>query len=100
MRPLLLSTTFLILLALCLVFLWGKLARRNSFAPANGWDQLWKLLADRRLIAFLVLGAGFNVSLRLVTGYINPRDYVQDAVAARQFLRHESLYPADLPWWQ
>ena len=97
MRPLLLSTTFLILLTLCLVFLWGSLSRRNSFALANGWDQLWCLLADRRLIAFLLLGASFNVSLRLVTGYINPRDYVQDAVAARQFLRHESLYPADMP---
>jgi general stress protein CsbA len=32
-----------------------------------------------------------------LSGYINPRDYVQDVVAAHQFLQHRTMYPDNLP---
>jgi len=51
---------------------------------------------QRAIQAVLLLCACVNVTFSALAGYINPRDYVQDVVAAHQFLKHATMYPADL----
>jgi hypothetical protein len=65
-------------------------------AQATG-DLLARILSQRAVLAVLLLGACVNVAFSGLAGYINPRDYLQDVVAARQFLKHATMYPPDLP---
>jgi hypothetical protein len=83
MRALPLNSTFLVLVFL---FIWS-LSRTRS---------IWQLLSSRTLLAFILFGASVNIAYSSLSGYINPRDFVQDVVAAHQFLDHKTLYPADL----
>jgi len=61
------------------------------------WELLGRLLSQRAMLAVLLLGACVNIAFSALAGYINPRDYVQDVVAAHQFLKHATMYPRDLP---
>jgi len=61
------------------------------------WELLPRILSRRAVLAVLLLGACANVAFSGLAGYINPRDYLQDVVAARQFLKHATMYPPDLP---
>jgi Glycosyltransferase family 87 len=61
------------------------------------WEPARRFLCNRAIVSYLVLGAFANVSVAALTGYINPRDYVQDVVAAHQFLKHATMYPGNLP---
>ncbi len=61
------------------------------------WELLGRILSQRAMLAFLLLGACVNVAFSALAGYVNPRDYLQDVVAARQFLKHATMYPRDLP---
>jgi hypothetical protein len=83
MRALPLNSTFLVLVFL---FIWS-LSRTRS---------IWQLLSSRTLLAFILFGASVNIAYSSLSGYINPRDFVQDVVAAHQFLDHKTLYPSDL----
>ena len=58
---------------------------------------LWAIVSQRATLAFLLLGACVNVSFSALAGYINPKDYLADVVAAHQFLKHAIMYPYDLP---
>lgn len=92
MRPLVLSTTFWVLLA---VALFGMIvtARGGHFTLR----RVVELLERRSIILLLLLGGAVNLTLRVTAGYINPRDFVQDYVAASEFMAGRSLYPEDLP---
>lgn len=92
MRPLILSTTFWVLLAMALYGV-VLVARGRSLSL----DQVIQLVTRRPVVYFLLLGGAVNLTLRLVAGYINPRDFVQDYVAATEFMAGRSMYPTDLP---
>lgn len=90
MRPLLLSTTFWLLLALTLYAI--AVAFRRGALPLGA---ALRVVERRAVVAFLLLGGVVNLVLRLVAGYINPRDFVQDYVAATEFMAGRSMYPQD-----
>ena len=94
MSALLISPTFWLLFASFLSATIWMLTKRIPDADTL-WSRLWDILADRRLLLILLLADLANVSYRVVSGYINPTDYVQDVVASRQFLLRETMYPAD-----
>lgn len=96
LRALPISPTLLFLAAM-LVWSLVRAARFGSPGAPETSRLLGQILGHRATLAFLVLAACANLSFSILAGYINPRDYVQDAVAARQFLRHASMYPSDLP---
>src|SRR5437870_3450794 len=78
-----LSTTFwAALLALC--------------AAARDRRALPRLFSSWLFLAFVGVGACANVGLGLYKGYVVPRDFLQDAVSAQEFLAGRSLYPADM----
>jgi hypothetical protein len=56
-----------------------------------------RFLPNRAILTYLIFGACANVFVAALAGYINPMDYVQDVVAAHQFLKHETMYPDNLP---
>lgn len=93
LRPLLLSSTTYVLLGLVIAAL--ALKRRWPARPLC--HDLRRILSHPGVLAFIVLGASVNLSLRAISGYINPRDYIQDVIAARQFWNHDSLYPPAFP---
>lgn len=64
---------------------------------AATWEFPARILCRRAVLALLLLGACVNLAFSLLAGYINPRDYVQDVIAAHQFLKHATMYPRDLP---
>src|SRR5580658_1048139 len=72
-------------------------ARFGVSGARGAWERLARLPSSRSIMVFLVISACANVSFSALAGYINPRDYVQDVVAARQFLRHATMYPDDAP---
>jgi Glycosyltransferase family 87 len=81
----LITSPALVVLAILLVWSLTSLARINRF------------LSRRAILVFLVFGACANVFVAALAGYINPMDYVQEVVAAHQFLKHETMYPGNLP---
>jgi hypothetical protein len=89
MRALPLNST---LLVLATMLVWSLVRGRQAT-----WERVERILSKRAMLAFLLLGAIANIGFSVLAGYINPRDFVQDVVAARQFLKHATLYPADLP---
>jgi hypothetical protein len=93
MRALPLNST---LIALVVLLVWSFARAAGSGAPAT-WELVGRILSRRVVLAFLLLGACFNLGFSALAGYINPRDYLQDVVAARQFLKHETMYPDDVP---
>lgn len=95
MRPLLLNVTFFAAAGFALLMA-ARLLVPPSPRPGALGGQVARLLRDRRLAAILLTGAFVNLSLRLAAGYINPRDFLQDAVAAQQLLAGKTLYPPDL----
>jgi general stress protein CsbA len=96
MRALPLNST-LIVFAILLVWSLIRAAGFGSRGAQATWELLGRALSHRAVLPFLVLGACANVSFSALAGYINPRDYVQDVVAAHQFLKHATMYPPDLP---
>lgn len=97
MRAVLAIGPTLALFAILLLWSLFRLARFGMPGARDTWELLGQLLGNRALLAFLFLTAGANVSFSALAGYINPRDYVQDVIAARQFLKHAALYPGDAP---
>lgn len=91
MRPLLLSTSFWLLLGLVLYGL-----ARGVRGERLSLTQVLRLCEQRSVVVFLLVGGAVNLALRLTAGYINPRDFVQDYVAATEFMAGRSLYPQDL----
>lgn len=61
------------------------------------WKVIRQALSHWAVLAFILFGASVNVLFSGLAGYINPRDYLADVVAAHQFLKHETMYPRDLP---
>jgi hypothetical protein len=96
MRAVPLNST-LIVLAIMLVWSLARAARFGMCGAQATWELLARILSERAMLAFLLLGACANIGFSALAGYINPRDYVQDVVAAHQFLKHATLYPSDLP---
>jgi len=96
MRALPINST-LIVFAILLVWSLARAARFGMGGAQATWGFLGRILSQPAMLAVLLLGASFNVAFSALAGYINPRDYVQDVVAARQFLKHETMYPRDLP---
>ncbi len=96
MRALPLNST-LIVLAILLAWSLARAARFGVPGAPATWEALGRALSHRAVLAFLLLGACASVSFSTLSGYINPRDYVQDVVAAHQFLKHASMYPRDVP---
>jgi hypothetical protein len=96
MRALPLNST-LIVFAILLVWSLARAARFGAGGAQTTWELLGRILSQRAVLAFLLLGACVNVAFSALAGYINPRDYVQDVVAAHQFLKHQTMYPRDLP---
>ena len=97
MPALLINTTFHTLLVALFWFLLRFRFQTRATKPANPWRSLSLALSARPVVAVLMTGAAVNLAFAVLAGYINPRDYVQDVVAARQFFRHETLYPVNLP---
>lgn len=95
MRPLLLNVTFFVAAGFTLL-LAARLLLPPQPGPGTLGDLVSRLLRDRRLAVLLLAGAFVNLSLRLTAGYINPRDFLQDTVAAHQLLAGKTLYPPDL----
>ncbi|MDZ4257548.1 MAG: glycosyltransferase family 87 protein [Gemmatimonadales bacterium] len=95
MRPLLLSSTFWAVLIVTVGVLMHARPLRALYSADRGSNPQMSVLLS---VATWVLLAGgvLNIGLRLTAGYINPRDFVQDYVAASQFLDGESMYPADV----
>lgn len=91
MRPLLLSTSFWLLLGLVLYGM-ARAVRGERLSLT----QVLRLCEQRSVVVFLLVGGAVNLALRLTAGYINPRDFVQDYVAATEFMAGRSLYPRDL----
>lgn len=87
----------LIVFALLLVWSLARAAKFGMGGEQATWDLLTRILSQRVMLAFLLLGVCVNVAFSALAGYINPQDYVQDVVAAHQFLKHETMYPPDLP---
>lgn len=96
MRALPLNPT-LVVFAILLVWSLIRAVRFGSRGAQTTWGVLGRILSHRTVLPFLLLGACANVFFSALAGYINPRDYVQDVVAARQFLKHATMYPRDLP---
>jgi len=86
----LITSPALVVLAIFLVWCVMNRTRMN-------WDGAGRFLSHRAIVAYLIFGACANMFVAALAGYINPMDYVQDVVAARQFLKHETMYPANLP---
>jgi hypothetical protein len=95
MRALPLNST-LVVLTILLVWSLVRAARFGMLGAHTAWELLPRILSQRAVLAVLLLGACVNVAFSGLAGYINPRDYVQDVVAAHQFLKHATMYPADL----
>ncbi len=57
---------------------------------------LGRLLDSRLMLAFLALGASWNVVFFLYEGYAVPRDVMQDIVSAQELLAGRSPYPHDM----
>jgi hypothetical protein len=93
MRALPLNGTLLVLAAM---LVWS-LVRTMRSDSGKTWTLAGRYLSHPVVLAILVVGVCANLGFSILAGYINPRDYVQDAVAAEQFLKHQTLYPADLP---
>ena len=92
---LLINSTFWVIAA---ALLWSlSRIRCSNKGSGDNWNIPLKILSDRRIAFYLLLGACLNISFAILTGYINPRDYVQDDIAARQFINHATMYPKDLP---
>jgi hypothetical protein len=96
MRALPLNATFWVLTML-LVWSLVRAARFGVRGAQATWTLFGRILTQRAMLVFLVLGACVNVVFSALAGYINPRDYLADVVAARQFLKHESMYSSDVP---
>src|ERR1039458_10038029 len=96
MRAVPLNST-LIVLAIMLVWSLARAARFGMCGAQATWELLARILSERAMLALLLLGACAKIGFSALAGYINPRDYVQDVVAAHQFLKHATLYPSDLP---
>lgn len=86
----LITSPALVVLAILLVWSVANRAQMNR-------ESAGRFLSRRAILAFLVFGACANVFVAALAGYINPMDYVQDVVAAHQFLKHETMYPRNLP---
>ncbi|MGA3188153.1 MAG: glycosyltransferase family 87 protein [Bryobacteraceae bacterium] len=84
MRALPLNSTFFVLV---LMLVWSLV---------RGGQSVWEFLSRPAIVAIVLLGTVVTVTFSALAGYINPRDYVQDVVAARQFLKHSTLYPAEM----
>jgi hypothetical protein len=94
MRPLLLNTTFHCLAVLFVFGLVRQLAASGSSRSAI--RHLTYLISSNFFIAFLVFGTLVNLGLRFTAGYINPRDFLQDVIAAKRYTAGETLYPENL----
>lgn len=96
MRPLILSSTFWALAIVTITIALRIVPMGRLTGKASG-----STLQDLRMMRLgtwvLMVGGLTNIGLRLTAGYINPRDYVQDYVAASQFLVGATMYPADFP---
>ncbi len=97
MRVLLAIGPTLGLFAILLVWSLIRLAGFGMPGARSTWELLGQLLSSRFMVAFLLLAACASVFFSALAGYINPRDYVQDVVAAHQFLKHQTMYPGDVP---
>lgn len=96
MRPLILSSTlWIIVVMLGLAFLRVfPVDGRTGQRPASTRYRRYILVA----VGWIAMAGGLlNIALRLAAGYINPRDFVQDYVAASQFVYGATMYPDDLP---
>jgi len=88
----------LTLVSVAVMLAWALVrAARFGVRGAPSAGDLPRRILSRRAMPVFLAGACANIAFSALTGYINPRDYVQDVVAARQFLRHETMYPQDLP---
>jgi hypothetical protein len=96
MRALPLNATLLVL-GVMLVWSLVRAARFGTRGAQATGELFRRILSQRITLAFLLLGCCINVSFSALSGYINPRDFVQDVVAAHQFLKHATMYPRDLP---
>jgi hypothetical protein len=96
MRALPLNST-LIVFAILLAWSLARATRFGVRGAQATWELLGRILSQRAMLAFLLLGACANIAFSALAGYINPRDYVQDVIAAHQFLKHATMYPRDLP---
>ena len=95
MRSLLLNSTLLAVLCL-LVFSIVRIWQSRSMELGWVLIELKRIFLNRRIFLLLLLGSSINLSLRLAAGYINPRDFLQDSVAAQELLNGNSLYPDNL----
>src|SRR5690606_10940931 len=95
MRSLLLNSTLLAVLCL-LIFSIVKIWQSRSMELGRMLIELKLIFLNRRIFLLLLLGSSINLSLRLAAGYINPRDFLQDSVAAQELLNGNSLYPDNL----
>jgi alpha-1,2-mannosyltransferase len=90
MASLLANTTFLTILACFLFALVSWLKGRNS---AEILQTLRTTTTCWPVIGILLLGALLNCAVRIYAGSLNPGDFMQDVMAARQLLNHGSMYP-------
>jgi hypothetical protein len=80
------------LVVLGILLVWSVTNRTQANCELAG-----RFLSHRAILTYLIFGACANLFVAALAGYINPMDYVQDVVAARQFLKHETMYPDNLP---
>jgi len=90
MASLLVNTTFFAVLACFVVVIIGWIA---GWSPVVTLDRLRGAITSWPVITLLFLGSFLNCAFRIYAGSLNPGDFMQDIVAARQFLTHESMYP-------
>lgn len=95
MRTLVTSPTLVVLAMLLVWLVWT--ARTGRTHAQSTWDLAWQFVCRRAILAYLIAGACANMCVSALSGYINPRDYLQDVIAARQFLQHSNMYPDNLP---
>jgi hypothetical protein len=92
MRALPLNGTLLVLAAM---LVWSLV---RTMRPDSGktWTLAGRYVSHPVVLAILLLGVCANLGFSILTGYINPRDNLQDIIAAEQFLKHQTMYPADM----
>jgi hypothetical protein len=61
-----------------------------------GVAVLRRLSVNKQVLFILLLLTGINVSVRVLRGYINPHDMMQDLIGAGRLFTSETIYPKDL----
>jgi hypothetical protein len=90
MASLFVNTTFLAALACFIVALTGWIAGWQATATLRG---LRGAITSWPLVVLLLAGGFLNSTERIYAGSLNPGDFMQDVMAARQFLNHKFMYP-------